>query len=195
MTFEVFNEITHENGVLVLLLPDPYIYVVWDIDDIPAWIPCTEVLLHSIAYFVLAHRFFGVVAAQILPYIGRPIVTIQLENKFVAYSDDDDYMHFLRQEWERCSSLKPELMLFTNDKGGFSLIQNGSPFTYGSFIKTFNLESRRRTHHATTKYSTRRAYLGGTCVSFSTNTDLASICTFVFWWFYKRVEEDEECLL
>lgn len=140
LDLRMFLEIAHEEGLLVLLRPGPYICAEWDMGGIPAWVLRTDVPLRSVPYLSLARGFFDVVSAQVHPYIGRPVVALQIENEFGAYGEDYEYMHLLRREWKRRALRNPALMLFTSDNGGESALQNGSPFTDGRVIKTVNLE-------------------------------------------------------
>lgn len=138
LDLRLFLEIAHEERLLVLLRPGPYICAEWDMGGIPAWILRSDVELRRVPFLSYAREFFDVIAAQVRPYIGRPVVALQLENEFGAYGADDVYMHKLRRMWE-VRGMR-HLMLFTSDNGGKESIRRGSPFDSAEVLKTVNLE-------------------------------------------------------
>eukprot|EP00171_Calliarthron_tuberculosum_P004121 IDg4121t1 len=141
LDLRLFLEIAHSEGLLVLLRPGPYICAEWDMGGIPAWVLRTDVELRTTEFLSLARPFFDAVATQVRPYVGRPVVALQIENEYGAYGKDPFYMRALRHEWERCGLRTPALTFFTSDNGGAASILNGSPFNDGSVLKTINLES------------------------------------------------------
>ncbi len=138
-----FLEIAHSEGLLVLLRPGPYICAEWDMGGIPAWVLRSQnnVTLRTKPFLKHARSYFDIVAEEIRPYIGRPIVGLQLENEFGAYGGDMQYMHEIKRMWEVRGLRKSKVLLFTSDNGGSKSILTGSPFKTSEVLKTINLES------------------------------------------------------
>lgn len=147
LDLRAFLEAAHEVGLLVLLRPGPYICSEWDLGGLPAWLLREEgVRLRSgeRRFVEATERFFGAVAKEVLPYVGRPVVGLQVENEYGAFGNETDYMRGLLGMWERLGFWQGRVLLFTSDNGGQSSIMNGSPFEPGTVLKTINLDWQAR---------------------------------------------------
>ncbi len=142
-----FLEAAHEVGLMVLLRPGPYICAEWDLGGIPVWVLRNKhVKLRSTdpAFITPVARYFDAVAEQVRPYLGKPVVALQIENEFGAFGEDVEYMHLVKRMWETRGLRRPRLTLFTSDNGGSTAILNGSPFRTSDVLKTINLDKKRR---------------------------------------------------
>lgn len=138
-----FLDIALELKLLVIIRPGPYICSEWDLGGLPPYLlSFSDMQLRSTnpKFQQAMKRYFEVVMSQIKPYIGRPIVALQIENEYGAYGDDNDYVHSVLQTWQNLGISKDNIMLFTSDNGGNTSIQNGSPFDSEKVLKTINLE-------------------------------------------------------
>lgn len=138
-----FLEHAYRENLLVLLRPGPYICSEWDLGGLPSYLLAHRSMrLRSMhpTYIDAVERYFDELAHQIAPYIGKPIVALQLENEFGAYGvDDPNYMHWLLRAWQKRSFAFHSLMFFTSDNGGPGTVTRGSPFSK-NVLKTINLE-------------------------------------------------------
>ncbi|PXF48816.1 Beta-galactosidase 8 [Gracilariopsis chorda] len=138
-----FLEHAYRQNLLVLLRPGPYICSEWDLGGLPPYLLAHDSMrLRSMhpKYIGAVERYFDELAHQIAPYIGKPIVALQLENEFGAYGvDDPNYMHWLLRAWRKRSFPSHSLMFFTSDNGGPGTVSRGSPFS-ANVLKTINLE-------------------------------------------------------
>lgn len=142
-----FLEIAHEVGLMVLLRPGPYICSEWDLGGLPPYLLADETMsLRSMhpGYLRAVMRYIDAVHVQIAPYIGKPIVGLQLENEYGAYGKDKIYMHTIKRAWEHKGLTTSHVMFFTSDNGGPHALENGSPFNSSDVLKTINLESNVR---------------------------------------------------
>ncbi|KAI0561073.1 beta-galactosidase [Gracilaria domingensis] len=141
-----FLEAAHHVGLLVLLRPGPFICSEWDLGGLPAYLladPSMRLRSMHPSYLAAVERYFDAVAEQIRPYIGKPIVALQIENEFGAYAADDSYMNWILNQWKTRGFSSSKLLFFTSDNGGPKTVLRGSPFQPSAkVLKTINLEVR-----------------------------------------------------
>ena len=134
-----FLEIAHDLNLLVILRPGPYICSEWDLGGLPPYLLADPTMklrsLHP-GFTIAVQKYFDTVAQQILPYMGRPIVAVQIENEFGAYSDDQPYLNWILAQWKK---RLPETLYFTSDNGGERTVAMGNPTDMG-VLKTINLD-------------------------------------------------------
>lgn len=142
-----FLEIAQQLGLMVLLRPGPYICSEWDLGGLPPYLLADEDMRLRSSYpsFMKATlRFFVEVAKQIRPYIGRPIVALQIENEYGAYGYEKEYLQAILRSWENRGFTRDRVMFFTSDNGGTKTVLNGSQFNSEKVLKTINLEWKAR---------------------------------------------------
>ena len=138
-----FLEIAHELGFLVILRPGPYICAEWDLGGIPPYLLAVRNMHLRSTHPVFLNamkRYFDNIATQILPYIGKPIVAIQIENEYGAYGSEKAYLEAILEEWQRQSLSRSNVMFFTADNGGLDTVRNGSQFDSSKVLKAVNLD-------------------------------------------------------
>lgn len=142
-----FLEIAQQLGLLVLLRPGPYICSEWDLGGLPPYLLADEHMRLRSSYppFMKATlRYFGEVARQIRPYVGRPIVAMQIENEYGGYGYEKEYLHAILRAWDKMGFTRDRVMFFTSDNGGTKTVMNGSQFDSQKVLKTVNLDSKAR---------------------------------------------------
>lgn len=145
LDLRAFLETAHEEGLLVLLRPGPYICSEWDLGGLPPFLLADDsmVLRSSHPGFMRAVvRYFDEVAKQIAPYIGKAVHAIQIENEYGAYGHEREYLHSILEEWKRHGFSHDRVMYFSSDNGGTKTVLNGSQFEPGQVLKTINLEHK-----------------------------------------------------
>ena len=121
-----FLELAHEEGLLVLLRPGPYICAEWDFGGLPAWLlrnGSVELRTAAEPYLGLAERVWERLLGLLEPLLyvrhGGPLVMLQVENEYGFWGDaarsarDAEYLRRLIALARR--RLGPELVLFTTD--------------------------------------------------------------------------------
>lgn len=143
LDLRAFLETAQQVGLLVLLRPGPYICSEWDFGGLPAYLladPDMHVRSTYPPFTRAAARYFDAVYEQIVPYIGRPIVALQLENEYGAFGDETAYMEFIEAAWVRRGIGRRQLLFFTSDNGGPAIVSRGSPFDSAHVLKTVNFD-------------------------------------------------------
>lgn len=143
LDLRAFLEVAHDEGLLVLLRPGPYICSEWDMGGLPPYLLADEtmVLRSSHPGFMRAVlRYFDEVAKQVAPYIGKAVHGIQIENEYGAYGYEKKYLHSILRAWKSHGFSNDRVMYFTSDNGGTKSVLNGSQFEPGEVLKTINLE-------------------------------------------------------
>ncbi|KAK7476642.1 hypothetical protein BaRGS_00032117 [Batillaria attramentaria] len=97
-----YLDLAHQMGLYVILRPGPYICSEWDFGGMPSWLlsdPSMKVRSNYKPYQDAAARFF----ANLIPLVtdlqftrGGPIIAVQVENEFGAYSGEVDHLAFLK---------------------------------------------------------------------------------------------------
>ncbi len=102
-----FIKEAHEEGLLVLLRPGPYVCSEWDLGGLPAWLLAKpEIRLRSIdsQYLDAVAQYIRAVAGQIRDMQcthGGPVIMLQVENEYGSYGSDKDYLRWLCGQWRR----------------------------------------------------------------------------------------------
>lgn len=148
-----FLEEAHAAGLLVLLRPGPYICSEWDLGGLPSFLlsdPKMRLRSSYKPFVAAAARYIAVIARVVEPYIGKPVVGLQIENEFGAFHHPDrDYMITLRTTWRRAGLSERNVMLFTSDNGDVDRLRVGSPFDSREVLKTINFGGHVRKRFAT----------------------------------------------
>lgn len=136
-----FLSLAHEAGLLVLLRPGPYICSEWDFGGLPPYLLADSTMyartLHG-EYMKAVHLYINALVHVVKPYVGRPVVAIQIENEYGRYGVDRAYMHALVEIWNNAGFSRSRLVHFTSDNGGLDQFRDGSPFSSASVLKTIN---------------------------------------------------------
>lgn len=103
----LFLQVAHEEGMLVILRPGPYICAEWEFGGLPAWLLVKENIklrTWNEPYIDAVTRWWSVLLAELKRFTysrGGPIIMVQLENEFGSYGDceyhpeDARYMVYL----------------------------------------------------------------------------------------------------
>lgn len=145
LDLRAFLELAHDVGLMVLLRPGPYICSEWENGGLPPYLLADEnMALRSSNrnYMDAAKRYMEVVAAQIGPYIGRPIVALQIENEYGIFGADRAYMRELVDIWKEQEITMKNVLLFTSENGPAETVLRGSPFEDGEVLKMVNLKTK-----------------------------------------------------
>lgn len=141
-----FLEVCQDIGLLVLLRPGPYICSEWDLGGLPAFLLADNQMKLRSTYPLFmdsALQYLNEVGDQIRPYIGRPVVAVQIENEYGAFGSEKAYLQTLLAAWDKKSFLHGRVLYFTSDNGGTKTVLNGSQFTPNQkVLKTVNLEHK-----------------------------------------------------
>lgn len=136
-----FLSLAQQLNLYVLLRPGPYICSEWDFGGLPPYLladSTASVRSSDPAYMDAVASYIDALAHIIDPFIGRPIVGLQIENEYGQYALDSSYMSALLDLWNRNGITRQRLMFFTSDNGDFETISNGSPFDSSDVLKTIN---------------------------------------------------------
>eukprot|EP00928_Gymnodinium_smaydae_P016896 TRINITY_DN16409_c0_g3_i1.p1 TRINITY_DN16409_c0_g3~~TRINITY_DN16409_c0_g3_i1.p1 ORF type:complete len:674 (-),score=105.15 TRINITY_DN16409_c0_g3_i1:230-2251(-) len=102
-----FLDIIHEEGMLVLLRPGPYMCAEWEMGGLPAWLLMKEGLrlrTYESQYIAAVDRWWGALLPRVHGHLyseGGPIVMVQIENEYGSFGNcsknpnDVKYMHHL----------------------------------------------------------------------------------------------------
>ncbi|MBP3951905.1 glycoside hydrolase family 35 protein [Bacillus suaedae] len=114
-------------GLYVIVRPSPYICAEWEMGGLPAWLLAEkEIILRSSQPAFLKHveEYYDVLLPKMEKHLsknGGPIIAMQIENEYGAYGNDQDYLHFLKKQYEKHNI---DTFLFTSD--GPRFIKQGS---------------------------------------------------------------------
>jgi len=92
-----------QEGLFVILRPGPYVCAEWDFGGIPAWLlrePGMAVRSSNPAFMAAATRWLHRLGRELAPLQaanGGPILAVQVENEYVSFGTDSDYMHQVKQ--------------------------------------------------------------------------------------------------
>lgn len=136
-----FLTLAQELGLLVILRPGPYICSEWDLGGLPPYLLADRTMrlrsTHS-RYMTAVKRYIKALSEVISPFIGRPIVALQIENEYGQFNSDEVYMRSLVETWNAVGFTRDRVMHFTSDNGDADVISNGSPFDSAELLKTIN---------------------------------------------------------
>ncbi|MEE1754459.1 glycoside hydrolase family 35 protein [Streptomyces sp. SP18CS02] len=114
-----FLDLAADEGLHVLLRPGPYICAEWEGGGLPSWLltdPDIRLRSQDPRYLAAVDRYFERLLPPLLPYLatrGGPVLAVQVENEFGAYSDDTAHLEHLAATLRRCGVDVP---LFTCDQ-------------------------------------------------------------------------------
>ncbi|WP_431801210.1 glycoside hydrolase family 35 protein [Halobacillus andaensis] len=124
---EQFIQLAQELELYVIIRPSPYICAEWEMGGLPSWLlKDHSVVLRSSDSRFLTHveDYYDVLLPKFRPYLfqnGGPIIAVQIENEYGAYGDDQSYLDFFKQQYEKHGI---DTFLFTSD--GPEFITQGS---------------------------------------------------------------------
>lgn len=136
-----FLSIAHELDLLVLLRPGPYICSEWDFGGLPPFLLSDSTMLVRTVhrgFMKSVRRYFTALSRVIDPFIGRPVVGIQIENEYGRYVGDHAYMRLLVEGWNELGITRDRVVHFTSDNGDVDTVLDGSPFRSDTVLKTIN---------------------------------------------------------
>ncbi len=102
-----FIRICHEEGMLVLLRPGPYVCAEWDFGGIPPYllkIPDLKIRCMDTRYMFAVERYIKRLSKEIRSLqitSGGPIIMLQLENEYGSFGNDRIYMKALKKIWQQ----------------------------------------------------------------------------------------------
>lgn len=144
LDLRAFLETCHEVGLMVILRPGPYICSEWENGGLPPFLLANKKMdLRSSfePYLNAVGHYLDLVAHQIEPYLGRPVMAIQLENEYGIFGSDKKYLDFLLETWFEEGVDRKKVMFFTSENGGKETVLNGSQFDSDIVLKTANLKT------------------------------------------------------
>ncbi|XP_040209272.1 beta-galactosidase [Rana temporaria] len=128
---ETFLKLANEIGLLVILRAGPYICAEWDMGGLPPWLLAKKsIVLRSSDpdYLQAVDNWMSVFLPKMKPLLyqnGGPIITVQVENEYGSYfTCDYNYLRHLTKVFRQ--HLGDEVILFTTDGSGLSLVRCGS---------------------------------------------------------------------
>ncbi|PVD26138.1 hypothetical protein C0Q70_13806 [Pomacea canaliculata] len=133
-----YLELAYEMGFYVILRPGPYICSEWDWGGMPSWLladPNMKVRSNYKPYQDAVTRFF----ANLLPQVvdlqftqGGPIIAVQVENEFGAYSNEVEHLDFLK-DLLRANGIKELLVTSDGAEGNVRIIFYNSALPTANF--------------------------------------------------------------
>ncbi|SHN00269.1 glycoside hydrolase family 35 protein [Gracilibacillus kekensis] len=124
---EKFIELADQLDLYVILRPSPYICAEWEMGGLPAWLlKDNDIVLRSSHPTFLNHveEYFDALLPKFKRYLyqnGGPVIAMQIENEYGAYGNDQAYLEFLKQQYQ-----KHELHTFLFTSDGPDFIEQGS---------------------------------------------------------------------
>ncbi|XP_056139712.1 beta-galactosidase-1-like protein 2 [Lampris incognitus] len=106
LDLKAYISLAAELGLWVVLRPGPYICAEWDLGGLPSWLLRDEGMQLRTTYPGFAdavNSYFDKLISVIKPLMfeqGGPIIAVQVENEYGSYSQDEDYMPFLKNSLE-----------------------------------------------------------------------------------------------
>jgi len=155
LDFARFLRIVHEEGMFAIVRPGPYICAEWDNGGLPAWLFRDEsvgIRRSEPRYLAAVTTYLQQVYDVIAPLQvteGGPIILVQIENEYGAYSDDKDYLRTLIDVTKKAGITVP---LTSIDQPTDEMLGNGS---VPELHKTASFGSR-----ATERLATLRRHQG-----------------------------------
>ena len=114
-----YLKLADELGLNVILRPGPYICAEWELGGFPAWLLRDENMQfrkNYEPYQFFVERFLRKVYEIALPFMrttsGGPIIAVQIENEYAAYTSDSEHLVWMKEIIEDCGVKEK---LFTSD--------------------------------------------------------------------------------
>ncbi len=151
--FERFIEIATELGLYIIMRPSPYICAEWEFGGLPYWLlKDTNIRLRSTDKRYLEHvsDFFSEIIPKLVKHQitnGGNILMMQIENEYGYYSDDKDYLIFLKN---LMIDLGVDVPLVTSDGPWNDALESGNIMSEG-VLETLNFGSKTEEHYQTFK--------------------------------------------
>ncbi|KYN28933.1 Beta-galactosidase, partial [Trachymyrmex cornetzi] len=132
-----FLNIAHEEDLLVLLRPGPYICAERDMGGLPYWllreVPNINLRTKDTDFVRYATLYLNEVLNKIRPLLrgnGGPIIMVQIENEYGSYyACDTEYMDMLKEVFVK--KVGNKALLYTTDGAAASLLRCG--FVSGAY--------------------------------------------------------------
>lgn len=114
-----YLQLADELGLHVILRPGPYICAEWELGGLPAWLLRDENMefrKNYKPYQDYVERFLRKTYEIAMPFMktssGGPIIAVQIENEYAAYTSDDSHLVWMKDVIEDCGVKEK---LFTSD--------------------------------------------------------------------------------
>ena len=127
-------------GLNVILRPSPYICAEWEMGGLPSWLLKEDDMAlrcsHP-AFLKHVEDYFDELLPRLKPFLlqnGGPVIAFQIENEYGAYGNDQHYLAFHKEQYEKHNI---ETFYFTSD--GPDFIKQGS---MDNVVTTLNFGSR-----------------------------------------------------
>jgi len=139
-----FLDLVHAEGMHAIVRPGPYICAEWDNGGLPAWLFAhgdtgirrfEEHFMAAVETYL--HHVYEIVAPRQID-LGGPVVLVQIENEYGAYSDDKRYLQALVDLTREAGITVP---LTTVDQPESFMLENGS---LPELLRTGSFGSRSR---------------------------------------------------
>ncbi|WP_226577740.1 glycoside hydrolase family 35 protein [Halobacillus litoralis] len=124
---EQFIQTADRLGLYVIIRPSPYICAEWEMGGLPSWLlKDKDIVLRSSDPAYLSHieSYYEELLPKFVPFLyqnGGPVIAMQIENEYGAYGNDQDYLSFFKDQYEKHGL---HTFLFTSD--GPDFINQGS---------------------------------------------------------------------
>ncbi len=98
-----FCRLAGAEGLKVILRPGPYCCGEWDMGGLPWWLlksPTVRLRTRNATYLAASRDYFGELGRQLAPLQitrGGPIILVQVENEYVSYGVDTQYLAALAE--------------------------------------------------------------------------------------------------
>ena len=125
-----FLELAHQNNLLAILRPGPFIDAEWEFGGLPSWLlKERDIVLRSSNEKYLRHvdRWMNVLLTRLKPYLyenGGPIIMVQVENEYGSYGCDHGYLEHLYHLF--LDLLGENVVLFTTNGCSHAEMECGS---------------------------------------------------------------------
>ncbi|XP_003707178.2 beta-galactosidase [Megachile rotundata] len=126
-----FIEIAHEEDLLVLLRPGPYICAERDFGGLPYWllprVPVDGLRTNNEQYMQYVEVYLNEVLERVKPYLrgnGGPIIMVQVENEYGSYGCSMEYKTHLRDIIS--AKVGTKALLYTTDGTEDTMLRCGS---------------------------------------------------------------------
>lgn len=137
-----FVRLAQELGLYVILRPSPYICAEWELGGLPSWLLAEDGMRFRVSYPPFqAHvaDYYHVLMEKLVPLQidhGGPVILMQVENEYGSYTNDREYMAWLRDLMRAEGVTVP---LVTSDGPVMECLDGG---TAESVMPTVNFGSR-----------------------------------------------------
>lgn len=137
-----FVRLAQELGLYVILRPSPYICAEWELGGLPAWLLAEDGMRFRASYPPFqAHvaDYYRVLLKKLVPLQigqGGTVIMMQVENEYGSYSNDKDYLRWLRDLMRQKGITVP---LVTSDGPELECLNGG---TLENVMPTVNFGSR-----------------------------------------------------